>query len=172
MCAYLGVYASNVKDEGLVTSTDMPPPPLEECTCLAVRQAARHITQFYDQHLAPVGLRTTQFSILARLKRQGPMTINALADELVMDRTTLGRNILPLEREGLISVAPLRADRRSKELRITDAGLERVQAAHAGWRKAQTQFAAAFGDERAVGLRALLHAASATDLPAVSITTG
>src|ERR1700741_5242026 len=92
-----------------------------ECTCLAVRQAARHVTQFYDQYLAPAGLRTTQFSILAKLKRQGSMTINVLADQLVMDRTTLGRNILPLEREGLISIAPGRRDRRSKELRLTDA---------------------------------------------------
>ena len=54
-------------------------PRVEECTCLAVRQAARHVTQFYDQHLAPFSLRTTQFSILAKLKRLGPMTINALA---------------------------------------------------------------------------------------------
>ncbi len=131
------------------------PPRLEECTCLAVRQAARHITQFYDQHLAPVGLRTTQFSILARLKRLGPMTINALADELVMDRTTLGRNILPLEREGLISVAPGRTDRRSKELRLTDVGIERLKAAREGWKKAQKEFAAAFGDERAAGLARL-----------------
>jgi hypothetical protein len=69
----------------------------EECTCLAVRQAARHITRFYDQYLVPVGLRATQYAILAKLKVLGPMTINALADELVMDRTTLGRNILPLD---------------------------------------------------------------------------
>ena len=96
-------------------------PQRDECTCLAVRQAARHITQFYDQHLTPAGLRTTQFSILAKLKRLGPMTINALADELVMDRTTLGRNILPLEREGLISIVPGRTDRRSKELSVTTA---------------------------------------------------
>src|SRR5712671_5109643 len=67
-----------------------------DCNCLAVRQAARHITQFYDQHLAPSGLRTTQFSILAKLNRSGSMTINALATEMVMGRTTLGRNILPL----------------------------------------------------------------------------
>jgi len=66
----------------------------EECNCLAVRQAARHITQFYDQFLAPSGLRTTQFSILAKLRRLGLMTINALAAEMVMDRTTLSRNIL------------------------------------------------------------------------------
>src|SRR5580704_14992247 len=68
----------------------------EDCNCLAVRQAARHITQFYDQFLAASGLRTTQFSILAKLRRLGPMTINALAADMVMDRTTLGRNILPL----------------------------------------------------------------------------
>src|SRR5260370_7770174 len=111
----------------------------EECTCLAVRQAARHVTQFYDQHLTSVGLRTTQFSILARLKRLGPMTINALADELVMDRTTLGRNILPLEREGLISVVPGRTDRRSKELRLTKAGIERLPPAPNASRAAPTR---------------------------------
>ena len=141
-------------------------PRFEECTCLAVRQAARRITQFYDQHLAPFGLRTTQFSILAKLKQLGPMTINALADEMVMDRTTLGRNILPLEREGLIGIAPGRADRRSKELRLTEAGIERLQAARLGWSEAQTRFAAAFGEQRATGLRTLLGEVSATDLPA------
>ena len=139
-------------------------PPLEECNCLAVRQAARHVTQFYDRHLAPVGLRTTQFSILARLRRRGVMTINALADEMVMDRTTLGRNILPLERDGLIRIEPGRRDRRSKELRLTDAGLERLRAGYQGWRDAQKGFAAAFGNERTAGLRAILHEVAATDL--------
>ena len=147
-------------------------PPLEECTCLAVRQAARHITQFYDQHLAPVGLRTTQFSILARLRRRGPMTINTLADDMVMDRTTVGRNILPLEREGLLSIEPGRRDRRSKELRLTDAGLERLRAGYEGWKQAQREFAAAFGDERTVGLRALLHEVAATDLPIDAAAAG
>ncbi len=139
-------------------------PPFEECNCLVVRQAARHVTQFYDRHLASVGLRTTQFSILARLRRHGVMTINALADEMVMDRTTLGRNILPLERDGLISIKPGRTDRRSKELRLTGVGLDRLRAAHQGWRDAQNGFAAAFGDEHAAGLRAILREVTATDL--------
>jgi DNA-binding MarR family transcriptional regulator len=147
-------------------------PQVEECTCLTVRQAARHITRFYDQYLAPFYLRTTQFSILAKLKQLGPLMINALADELVMDRTTLGRNILPLERDGLISVEQGRTDRRSKELRLTDAGVERLRAARLGWSEAQTRFAAAFGDERTAGLRTLLGEVSATDLPAGSPTAG
>ena len=165
------VYALNAKSEKLLVSTDNLP-RVEECTCLAVRQAARRITQFYDQHLAPFWLRTTQFSILAKLKQLGPMTINALADELVMDRTTLGRNILPLERDGLISVAPGRTDRRSRELQLTGAGVERLRAARLGWSEAQTRFAAAFGDERTAGLRTLLGEVSATDLPAGSPTAG
>jgi len=136
----------------------------EECNCLAVRQAARHITQFYDQFLAASGLRTTQFSILARLRRLGPMTINALAAEMVMDRTTLGRNILPLERDGLIAVVQGSRDRRSKELRVTKAGEDRFQAGMKGWVKAQRQFEAAFGAKRTTDMRALLHAVAATDL--------
>jgi DNA-binding MarR family transcriptional regulator len=137
---------------------------MEICNCLALRQAARHVSQFYDQHLSPLGLRTTQFSILARLKRSGPMTINILAEEMVMDRTTLGRNILPLQREGLIAVKTGREDRRRKELHLTDKGLAKMRAARKGWVDAQTQFEAVFGGERAAGLRALLREVTASDL--------
>ena len=144
-------------------------PRAEECNCLAVRQAARHVTQFYDHFLAPSGLRTTQFSILAKLRRMGPMTINTLAGDLVMDRTTLGRNILPLQREGLIAVVKGSSDRRSKELRLTEAGAERLGSAINGWEQAQTQFEAVFGAKRTSELRALLHAVSASDLGAPSI---
>src|SRR5215472_14710904 len=104
-------------------------PTADTCNCLALRQAARHVTQLYDQFLAEAGLRATQFSILARLRRLGPVGINALAKELVMDRTTLGRNILPLEREGLIAIVRGKSDRRSKELTVTAVGAERLRGA-------------------------------------------
>src|ERR1700748_1109468 len=119
-------------------------PKAEDCNCFAVRSAARHVTQFYDQFLAPIGLRTTQFSILAKLKRRGPLTINALAEDMVMDRTTLGRNVLPLERDGLISIEPTASDRRAKELRLTKAGEKRLQAALKGWSQAQARFETVF----------------------------
>ena len=136
----------------------------EDCNCLAVRQAARHITQFYDQLLAPSGLRTTKFSILAKLRRSGPMTINALAAEMVMDRTTLGRNILPLERDGLIAVEQGSRDRRIKELRVTEAGEARFRAGMKGWVQAQRELEKAFGAKRTADMRALLHAVAATEL--------
>jgi len=139
-------------------------PKPDICNCLALRQAARHVTQFYDRFLAPVGLRTTQFSILAKLRRLGPLTINTLAKELVMDRTTLGRNVLPLQREGLIVVVKGSADRRSKELQLSDKGLERLRKAMKGWTEAQARFEKVFGGERTSELRGILHAVSATDL--------
>lgn len=127
------------------------------CNCLALRQATRHVTQFYDQKLAPTGLRSTQYSILARLQRKGPMSINALAAELVMDRTTLGRNILPLQRDGLVVAGPGKSDRRSKQLRLTPVGEARCRAGLKAWRRAQAGFEAAFGATRAGQLRALLQ---------------
>ena len=139
------------------------PAKIRDCMCLAVRQAARHVTASYDQFLAPAGLRTTQFSILAKLKR-GPMTINALAADMVMDRTTLGRNILPLERDGLIRIEPLPSDRRSKALHLTKAGEKRFEAARAGWVKAQARFESEFGANRTAELRELLRAVVASEL--------
>ena len=136
------------------------------CNCFAVRSAARHVTQLYDQLLAPTGLRTTQYSILRKLSRMGPLTINRLADEMVMDRTTLGRNILPLERDGLIRIEPSSEDRRAKELHVTKTGEKRMRAATKAWSEAQTQFETKFGGRRAADLRTLLRAVVATNFEA------
>jgi len=135
----------------------------QECNCLAIRQAARHVTQFYDQLFAPMGLRATQYAILSRLRQNGPMSINALANLLVMDRTTLGRNILPLQRDGLIEVAAGAKDRRRHELRLTEAGLKRQREGLRHWEAAQERFNTVFGGERAAALRDLLREVSASD---------
>jgi DNA-binding MarR family transcriptional regulator len=136
------------------------------CNCLALRQATRHVTQFYDQCLTQVGVRATQYSILARLNRKGPMTINALAAELVMDRTTLGRNIRPLQRDGLVAIAPGDTDRRKKELRLTPVGSTRFEVAQKAWTKAQADFEREFGVRRAKALRVLLEDVASRELSA------
>jgi len=144
---------------------DAGPMP-SECNCFAVRSAARHVSQFYDQVLAPTGLRTTQFSVLAKLKRNGPLAINRLAENMVMDRTTLGRNILPLERDGLIRIEPDPNDRRAKALHLTKAGEKRLEAARKGWSEAQARFETTVGPKRAADLRSILRAVVSTDFEA------
>jgi len=99
------------------------------------------------------------------------LTINTLAKDMVMDRTTLGRNILPLERDGLIRIAPAASDRRAKELHLAKAGEKRLRAALKGWSQAQARFETVFGAKRAADLRALLRAAAASQFaPAEQFT--
>jgi DNA-binding MarR family transcriptional regulator len=136
------------------------------CNCLALRQAARHLTQYYDQQLAAVGLRSTQYSILSRLDRVGPLGINALAALMVMDRTTLGRNILPLQRDGLLESRPSASDRRSKELALTASGRELLRRARKQWNAAQEGFESAFGAQQAATLRGMLGSVVGTELAA------
>jgi DNA-binding MarR family transcriptional regulator len=138
----------------------------EDCNCFVVRSAARHVTQLYDQFLAPVGLHVTQFSILAKLKRLGPMTINGMAKEMVMDRTTLSRNVLPLERDGLIKIEASATDGRAKELHLTKAGERRLLAGREAWAQAQAQFDDRFGAKRAADFRTMLRAVVASDFTA------
>jgi len=97
------------------------------------------------------------------------MTISVLAADLVMDRTTLGRNLQPLEREGLVADVKGREDRRSREIRLTEAGVERLRAAVEGWLKAQAGFEGVFGQQRSAELRVLLHAVSASQLQVLAV---
>jgi DNA-binding MarR family transcriptional regulator len=140
--------------------------PSTPCHCESLREAARYVTQLYDQHLAAAGLRNTQFSILVRLKELGPTTINTLAHALVMDRTTVGRNILPLQRRRLIVVKRGESDARRKELHLTKAGLARVEDGLEGWAAAQARFEGTLGRERASQLRGLLRAVVGMDFRA------
>jgi DNA-binding MarR family transcriptional regulator len=133
-------------------------PALEsaDCNCLALRQAARHVSQVYDAHLAPVGLKTTQYSILAKLNRLGPLSINELAKLMVMDRTTLGRAVRPLERDKLLAIGG-DDDGRKRNLKLTAAGQTRLKAAAAKWREAQKEFELTFGVSDSAKLRTALQ---------------
>src|ERR1700680_2935169 len=133
------------------------PSSSRRCHCSALREAARYVTLLYDRHLAAADLRSTQFSILTRLKELGPTTINALAQALVMDRTTVGRNILPLQRRRLIVGKRGESDARRKELHLTTAGLARLEAGFDGWAKAQAPFEGTLGQERDPQVRDLLR---------------
>ena len=128
----------------------------ETCSCSALRQATRHITRIYDAALTPVGLGLNQYAILARLKRLGPMRLRDLADCLVMDRSTLGHLLRPLEAQGLVSMRVGEHDRRSRLVGLTSVGDELASRAQPLWEQVETRFAVAFGIEEALALRLVL----------------
>jgi DNA-binding MarR family transcriptional regulator len=127
-----------------------------ECNCLALRQAARHVSQIYDGYLATEGLKGTQYSILSKLNRLGPLSINELAKSLVMDRTTLGRAVRPLERDKLLTIGAGN-DGRTRRLKLTPAGQAKLKSAMVKWREAQKEFELAFGVPEAADMRSVLR---------------
>jgi DNA-binding MarR family transcriptional regulator len=135
----------------------------EICNCGALRQAARRVTRFYDEALAPSGLGVNQFSILARLDLVGPSTIQDLARLLVMDRSTLGHLLRPLEKRGLVTLEVSEQDRRSRNIVLTQAGNGAVAKARPRWIAAQRRFETAFGKDAAVELRTVLKEIATAD---------
>jgi DNA-binding MarR family transcriptional regulator len=128
------------------------------CNCAALRKASRRMSQFYDSALAPAGLKSTQFAMLAEIERraEAPPTIRGLAEKLVMDQSTIGQNLKPLEREGLISLVTDASDRRSRRVKLTKAGRSKLAAALPLWSIAQEQFENGFGKAAAAELRTVL----------------
>lgn len=116
------------------------------CTCFNVRLAARAITQFYNAALAPSELLSTQFSLLVALKPVNSMSISELAAVLGLDRTTLARNLRPLEKRNLVSVEGNEADARIKEVWLTSQGEKVLEAALPLWKNAQDQIRQHFGE--------------------------
>jgi DNA-binding MarR family transcriptional regulator len=131
-----------------------PADPLASaCACGRLRRAARALTQLYDDAMAPVGLRVTQFSLLRTLASSGPLRINALAARQLLDRTALSRNLDPLLARGLVESVRGR-DARTREVAITAAGRRELRAADPHWQRAQKDVRRRLGAER---LRALIE---------------
>lgn len=118
---------------------------LNDCACNKVRTAARAVTRVYDDALRPVGLRATQLSVLVAVETIDALSITSLAAVLGMDRSTLTRNLRPLEDEGLVALGQ-EGWRRSRTLEITKKGQQRLREAVPFWEKAQKQLSAKLGD--------------------------
>jgi DNA-binding MarR family transcriptional regulator len=141
----------------------MPDVEPEICNCAALRQAARRVTKLYDEALASSGVGLNQFSILARLNRVGPITIQELARLLVMDRSTLGHLLRPLEKRGLVTLEVSEQDRRSRTIALTGLGKALVAKARPHWAGAQHRFESTFGKQAAFDLRTVLKQIAAAD---------
>ncbi len=123
-----------------------------------LRRASRRVTLAYDQALKPLGLRLTQYSLLASVLRSGGMSITDLADRLAMERTTLTRNLKPLETAGWLRVNA-GPDRRSRAVEITETGRVLVEQAFPAWQKAERELRKSMGRDETAALRQLLTTA-------------
>jgi DNA-binding MarR family transcriptional regulator len=114
------------------------PLTVAECTCFNLRKATRTVTQLFDEVMQPTGLRATQFTLLAAISSFGSVAIGPLSQALVMDRTTLTRNLKPLESQKLVKIVP-GEDRRTRNLTLTDKGKKTLKKSMPYWTKAQSE---------------------------------
>jgi DNA-binding MarR family transcriptional regulator len=110
----------------------------ETCLGTKLRMASRAVTQLYDDAIAESGIRSTQFSLLVALAQAPLVPLSKIAEALVMDRTTLTRNLMPLVREGLVKEGRA-ADKRVRAYALTAQGKQVLERALPGWRKAQAE---------------------------------
>ena len=109
----------------------------DNCMGMRVRRAARVVGNYYDLHLKSVGLKGTQFTLLNAIFLNPSITITQLADLLLLNRTTLNRNLKPLERQGLVRTSPGK-DQRTRVLKLTKEGRSILLRALPLWVEAQS----------------------------------
>lgn len=131
------------------------------CACFNLRKASRVVTRHFDEILKPSGLLITQFTILVAVAMAKSGTIDELAEILVMDRTTLTRNLKPLEREEWLK-SESGQDRRTRVISLTPNGEAALALALPLWKQAQTVVEEVLGQQRWNVL--LSHLAEATAL--------
>ena len=132
-------------------------PGLGFCAHANLRQATRVISQLYDAALKPCGIKATQFTLLAVLDNRGDMPLTRLAEILVMDRTTLSRNLQPLAKKGWLAIGREK-DERVRLISLTAAGQAVVGEATPLWREAQMSIVRQFGATKLPGLISDLNA--------------
>lgn len=129
---------------------------MSSCTCFNLRKTTRVITQYYDHSMKSLGLRGTQFTILAAVSEAQSITISHLADFLMMDRTTLTRNLKPLEKQDLLQIIP-GADQRTRELSLTKKGHKTFLTAKPLWERTQTEIIDKLGEAKLKKLLFMLN---------------
>lgn len=137
------------------------------CVCFHLRRSARAITQLYDHILAPSGLRATQYTLLTVVRKTGGLPFSSLAEVLGMDRTTLSRNLGPLERDGLVRIET-GVDRRVRLVKLTRLGERKHEAAEPLWARAHSRVTGGIGEKTWKILRQDLSRTIAVGLEAIA----
>jgi DNA-binding MarR family transcriptional regulator len=117
------------------------------CLCAVIRKTGRALTRQYDQYLKPSGLKVTQYSMLVNIDRNKDITVSDLAKLLLMDQTTVTRNLRVLEKSEYIQTSPDPTDNRVKRIQVTETGKAKIDEAKPFWEIAQEEMVRILGRE-------------------------
>ncbi|NEU31982.1 winged helix-turn-helix transcriptional regulator [bacterium LRH843] len=121
---------------------------LNICACVSLRKAARAVTQQYDKQLQPIGLKVTQYSMLANIVRNKDISISNLGEVMSLDQTTVTRNVNILKNSGYVTITKNKHDSRTKRISITDEGFAKLKEARPIWLQIQEKIVNQIGEEK------------------------
>jgi DNA-binding MarR family transcriptional regulator len=129
---------------------------LARCACFDMRKATRAVSRLYDDCLRPSGLNITQYSLLRVIEREPQISVSTLSRYLVMDRTSVTRALMPLERDGVVR-SSAGSDKRTRIVSLTKKGAKLLASARPRWIEAQKTFLNLVGNQRWTTMRDLLR---------------
>ena len=137
--------------------TEMTPKKLlARCACFDLRKATRAVSHLYDDCLRPSGLNITQYSLLRVIESEAQISVSTIGRYMVMDRTSVTRALMPLERDGLVRSSP-GSDKRTRMVSLTKKGAKLLASARPRWNEAQKTFLNLIGDRRWTTMRGVLR---------------
>lgn len=131
---------------------------ISPCYCTLLRKATRRLSAAYDDVLAPFGINIAQFSLLRMIKRHGPVSLTELGRVAELDRSTVGRNVRVIERQGLVKTGRGADDQREAMVTLTPAGTELLKVTIPLWEDCQAAISERLGAPRVDALRDILSA--------------
>ena len=145
-----------------MTQTAMP--GFSPCNNATLRRAARKLSRFYDEVIAPSGLKGTQYGLLYQIYVGSEPAMGTIAEEMVMDLSALGHTLKPLIRDGYVETVADKDDRRIRRVRLTKSGETKLAEAMRLWKVAQQRLEERIGAEKAEKMRAALNEIAGIDL--------
>ncbi|UJL46658.1 winged helix-turn-helix transcriptional regulator [Virgibacillus sp. NKC19-16] len=125
---------------------------IQFCACANLRKAARIVTQRYEKQMQSTGLKVTQFYMLVNITHHKVISISKLGEIMLLDQTTVTRNVNVLQKSGYVYITKDKNDSRTKSISITDAGIDKLEEATPIWLEIQENIESRIGKEKYANL--------------------
>lgn len=121
---------------------------IQSCVCSNLRKTTRVVTHLYDKFLSSTGLKITQYSMMVNIANHKDISISELGEAMLLDQTTVTRNVNILKKSGFVKITKSTNDSRTRIITVTELGFAKLKEAYPIWLKIQEKIVADIGEER------------------------
>lgn len=115
------------------------------CVNAKLRKLHRLLNSAYQQKINPFGLRGSMLSILFIIGKRKDVNQKMIADALVLDQSTISRDLRKLVQKGWVVISK-GADSRNSQLALTDLGYQLLEEVTPVWEALQAKITTLLGE--------------------------